>query len=101
MKINTKTTLKTLAGDVLKTSDGKDFFLSEALGNILVASETGGKYKLYTLATSFATSDEVEVDGADLRLIKDAVESTKVYNALISGQLLQMLEEKTEAPKKK
>lgn len=101
MKINTTQTLKSLKGENLKTPSGETFTVGEALGNILTSSETGGKFKLFTLAHKIANEDSVDVDGADLRLIKDSVESTKVYSALVSGQLLEILEEKKEVSKKK
>lgn len=94
MKINTKTTLKDLKGDVIKNIDQTDFLVGDAIGNILVTDETAGKYKLYTLAQKFAVEDEVEVDGPDLVMIKKAVEDTKRYNALVAGQILQILETK-------
>jgi hypothetical protein len=94
MKIKTKTILKTLKGEELKDPAGVLVAIGDTLGNILLASETGSKFKLYTLASKMATSDEIEVDDADLKLIKDAVESTKIYNALVAGQILQILETK-------
>lgn len=88
MKINTKTPLKTLKGDVIS-----ELNVGDAIANILASSETGGKLKLFILAQKFATEDQVEVDSADLGLIKTAVESSKVYTVLVTGQVLQILEE--------
>lgn len=91
MKINAKAPIKDLKGQ--EVLNGKEAFtVGDALGNILTADKTGGKLKLYSLATKFATKDSVEVDSADLALIKSAVDSTEFYNALVTGQLLEMLE---------
>lgn len=86
MKINTKEFIKNLKGD------NSDLTIGDAIGGILIASEAGGKMKMYVLAQKFANDDVVEVDSADLSLIKQSVEATKVYTNLVSGQLLVLLE---------
>lgn len=93
MIINCTIELKTLAGDVIMDSDNKAFTLGKALGNIIVGSEEQGKMKLYILGTKLFQNKKVEVDEADMNLIKKVVASTKVYGALIAGQCEQLLEE--------
>ncbi len=93
MKINTKTPLKTLKGEVINGATDQEFTIGDAISNILASSETGGKLKLFILAQKFATEDQVEVDSADLGLIKSAVEGSKAYTPLVSGQVLQILED--------
>lgn len=97
MKINTKQTIKTLQGVAMKSGDG-DFTVGEALGNLLANSETGGKLKLFILAQKFANQDEVDLDDADLSLVKNIVEDTKA-SALVIGQLLLLLEKTNEDSK--
>lgn len=93
MKINSKTTLKTLKGEAIKGAQDQDFTLGEAVSNILASTETGGKLKLFILAQKFATEDTIDVDTADLGLIKSSVENSKAYTTLVTGQILQILEE--------
>lgn len=91
MKIKTTNPILNLKGEPLK--DGDDTFtVGQAISSILTSHESGGKMKLFVLAKDFYSKPTVEIDSADLALIKSAVESTKIYNALVSGQLLVMLE---------
>lgn len=83
--------LKDLAGDYLKVGD-KDFTLGQALANIVVGDGTGGKMKLYTLGTRLYQNDSVEVDEADLALIKAAVKVSNAYGAVVVGQVESILE---------
>ena len=92
MKINTKIVLKNIKGENLKNED-KDFTLGEALSNVVVNAKEGGKMKLYILGTKLYQEVEVEVDDADLNLLKSVVKSSEVYNALILGQCEMLLEE--------
>jgi len=64
------------------------------LGNILLSDKTGGKMKLYVLATKFSQDKEVELDKADLELVRNAVSKTEIYNALVAGQIEVILSEK-------
>jgi hypothetical protein len=56
---------------------------------------------MYTLATNCANQDNVTVDDADLVLIKEAVESTELFNNLVTGQLIKMLNELKDEAKTK
>ena len=92
MKIETKITLKSLEGKELKTEAG-NLTLGEALSNILISSEVGGKMKLFTLAQKMYNDKSVEVDASDLSMIKECVKTTKIYNALVAGQVELILED--------
>lgn len=93
MKINTKQILVDLKGKTLKDADtGLDFNLSDALSVILVNCTEGDKMKMYVLAQKIVTEDEIDVDDADLKLIKQAVASTHSFNNLVTGQILVILE---------
>lgn len=91
MKIQTKTPIKDLAGDVIPSGKDGNFTVGIALSNILLDATQGGKMKLFILAQKIYSDAEVDVDGADLAIIKTAVETTENYNNLVNGQLLQML----------
>lgn len=92
MRINTQTVLKNLKGEPLQ-NEGKDYTLGDALANILSVDQTGGKMKLWLLAQKFSTNKEVELDTADLALVKTAAENTKSFTPLLAGQVLCLLEE--------
>lgn len=91
MKINTQTIVKNLKGEPLK-NEGNDYTLGEAIANILIADDGGGKMKMYVLAQKFMTQEVVDLDASDLALVKTAAERTKAYTALIAGQVLVLLE---------
>lgn len=96
MKINTKQKIKNLAGKDLL--DGEHpLTLGAAISYTLSNNDTGGKMKMYTLATDFYSKPSVDIDMADLALIKDAVEKTKAYNSFIAGQILFLLETSKDA----
>lgn len=86
MKINLK--------QFIKQIDGKDTELTvgQALSNITLTSDKGGKMKMFVLAQDFYKKDEIDLDAADLALIKSELETTKAYNVLVTGQILLLLE---------
>lgn len=90
MKINTKTALKDITGENLKTQTG-DLTLGEVLANIVLVDEGIGKLKGYSLGMKFAQEDEAELDEADMQVLKKAIETTKVYNNLVAGQTLSII----------
>jgi len=90
MLIKTDIKLKDMFGKELAGDD--PLTLGKALGNILGSSEEGGKMKLFILGSKLCQEENVEVDEADLNLIKNAVKKTKIYNAIVSGQCEFLLE---------
>ncbi len=91
MKINTKTVFKDLSGKELK--DGNEpLTLGIAIANILLTSKVNGKMKMFVLAQDFYNKESMEVDQADLSIIKKAAEETEGYNTIVTGQLLLILE---------
>jgi hypothetical protein len=94
MKINTDTKLKDLKGKDLELTVG------DALANIVVSHKDGGQMKVFVLAQKFATQKAVDVDEADLSLVKKAIEKNESYLPLVTGQLLIILE-KNETNKDK
>jgi regulator of RNase E activity RraB len=99
MKIKSKEVLKTLDDKPLMWTDKVEYTIGMALSNILLETKTGGKMKLFLLAQDLYKGKEIEVDNADLVLIKDAVERTEMHNNLVNGQLLMALN-KVEEKKK-
>lgn len=91
MKINTLTELKTLDKQLIMTAPNELLTLGKAIGNILVSSETMNKLKAYSLGLKFYENDEVELDDADFETLKNELETTKAYTALITGQVLMLL----------
>ncbi len=91
MQIQANKVVTTLSGKPY-TSDGKELTVGNVIAEALAGDTTGGKFKLYTLAQKFWNEPEVEVDAADLGLIKTAVENTKTYNNIIIGQVLGLLQ---------
>lgn len=90
-KINTQTILTNLKGETLKINE-TDYTLGEAIANILVTDESGGKMKTYILAQKFMNEPSVDLDASDFALVKAAVERTKSYTSLVAGQVLVLLE---------
>ena len=80
--------------DKLKNLNNTDSSLSigEALSNIVIASETGGKMKLFVLGKDLYSKEEIDLDESDIVLVKQAIEASKGYTALVTGQLLLLLE---------
>ena len=95
MKINTKKEIVDLAGKGIEVGDGKFYTVGIALSNILLGAKQGGQMKLFTLAQKCFSDEFVEVDKADISLIKKAIEDAdkERFNNLITGQLLIMLDE--------
>lgn len=100
MIIKTNTKITNLKGDAIRTSDEGDVTLGLAIANILLSAKDGGKMKMFSLAQKAYKDNSLEVDAADLALIKRSVESTEVYTNLISGQVLLLLEDVKEEEKK-
>lgn len=96
MTINNTEIIKTLKGDPYKGDDG-DLTVGLALSTVLQYATEGGKYKMGILAEKFYKNAKVEVDDADLSLIRSAVEKTEVFN---NNFMLSFLLDKLEKPVK-
>ncbi len=91
MKINTSKKVLTLKGEPYQ-SDGHDLKVGEVIAEALASSKMGGKMKLYSLALKSFTTDEVELDAADVALIKQSLEACDTYSTIIIGQVLEEVE---------
>lgn len=94
MKINAKETIKNMDGEDAKGAEGVVLTVGMAIANVLLSAKEGGKMKMFVLAKKFWDDKMVEVDEADLSMIKIAVEKTDIYNTLVIGQLLLLLNSK-------
>ena len=92
MKINTKAILTNFEGKPLLNEDKTEVTVGEALSSVLINAKHGGKMKIFVLAEKIYKEPEVEVDTADLSLIKDACEKSEIFTVLVLGQLLKILE---------
>lgn len=91
MKINLEQVLVNVKGEALK-EEGVNFTLGQALANILVSSNEGGKMKLWILAQKFYQGGEIEIDASDLALLKTVVSKSQAYNgSLVLGQVETLL----------
>ena len=91
--IKTKEILKNLKGVDLKNESNESITIGEALSNILLSDKIGGKLKCFSLAQRLYSDPMLEVDDSDFKLIKESVERNEIYNNLVSGQLLSILED--------
>lgn len=92
MKINASAPILTLKGEPYKLDDNA-LTLGQVCAEALASDKTGGKMKLYTLSDKLFKGGEVEVDAADLAMIKRAVNDSPSYNNIINGQALLLLED--------
>ena len=68
--------------------------MGEAIANMLLGTQEvpwEQKLKLFLLAQKLIKDKEVGLDIADFELVKKSVESSKVYNLLVSGQVIEIL----------
>ena len=92
MTINALQELQSLDGKPLKSGE-EVLTLGKAISNILLSDETNGKMKLFVLAQKFYNEASIELDTSDLALVKGAVQKSKIYSAIVSGQVEKILEE--------
>lgn len=88
--------MNTLKGEPY-TVDNLPLTVGQVIAEALAVDKTGGKMKVYALANKCFNNASVEVDGADLVMIKRAVNDSTAYNNIINGQVLMALESSTDA----
>ena len=91
MKINANKGVTLLDGKTPLKQNDVDLTIGVAIATALVNSD-GEPIKTYELAKKFNDGGTIEVDTADLKLVKAAVTKYPNYNALVKGQVLVMLE---------
>lgn len=92
MKIKTGEKVLTLKGEAYQQND-QDLLVGHVIAEALAGDRTGGKMKMFLLAQKAYSEAELEVDQADMTLIKKSVEECTSYNNVIIGQVLAKLEE--------
>lgn len=91
--IKTKTELKTLKGEVLKDGQGTVWYLGDTIANIL-AGKTNNPSLAWQLGKKFATEDSVELKAEDIVFLKKEIEAFPSYGAIVTGQIIEILEAK-------
>lgn len=91
MKIKTGERVKNLDGKPYQ-QEGKDLTAGKVIAEALAGDKAGGKMKMYLLAQKAYDEEAMDVDAADLALIKQSVEKCETYNNLIVGQVIAILE---------
>lgn len=93
MKIKCKEVLKTLQGQPIK--DGKEeLTLGMTVANILLQPRQDKKFstlKAFSLAQKFFNENEVDLDDADLKTLKELLETDTFFSPLVTGQILKIL----------
>jgi hypothetical protein len=90
MKLNTKIALKNFKGEDIKI-EKEVITVSIVLSNILASTQENPQ-KSWFLGKEIATKDEVTLKAEDIVFIKKQIESNKQYTALITGQIIEMLD---------
>lgn len=90
MKINASEKVLNLKGEAFKNGT-EDVMVGNVIADILSVSKAGGKMKMYALAQKFFQGGDVEIDAADMALVKNAVESTEGYSNVVLGFILTFL----------
>lgn len=95
MKIDLKKEINTLNGTPFKADEKSTLTVGLVIAEALLNDQTISKIKGYSLSLKAYESKELDVDDADLTLIKKALQDCKSYaphTTLIFGQVLTHLE---------
>lgn len=90
-KINASQVIVNFEGQALKNAD-KDLTIGQALANILLSYTKGEKMRNFLLAKDFYKGGDIELNTADISLLKTACEACEIYNNLVLGQILEIIE---------
>jgi len=94
MTIDTKQPILQLNGKPFVIDEaGTILTLGEAIAECLGVSDEGGKHKIFILARKFYEGDVSGIDKADMAMTKNVIERTKRYNAIIAGQIIDIIDE--------
>lgn len=98
IKINTKQSLKDLKGENLKNGE-HDLDIGTVLG-ITLSGKVSNPTLGYALAKKFSNDKDVELKAEDVVFIKKELEANDQWTALVSGQILEILDGTKEKPTK-
>ena len=91
-KINTKQQLVSFKGEpILEAESKKVITVGEVLANIMAGSVSNPALG-WSLGKKFATQDSVDLKAEEVVFLKKAIEENKILTALVSGQLLEIIE---------
>ena len=97
MKIQAKEQIQTLDGKNVVDQNEVPLTVGQAISNMLLAPRKNGVYvfdkmKSYILAQKFYEDKDVEIDAADLKNLRQVVETDTLYGPLVSGRVLIALD---------
>jgi len=89
MKLNFDFPIKDLNGQNIK-ENGQEVHFYKILGMSIMSPEIkiGDVIKKFNLATKIYNDKEVDVDDADLQILKEIVKTSNVFVPLVQAQLL-------------
>ena len=99
MKINASEKVLNLKGEAFKNGTD-EVTIGQVVSDILSVSKAGGKMKMYAMAQKFYDGGEVDLDAADVGVVKNALETTEGYSNVVIGFILTMIDEAQAADKK-
>lgn len=91
MKLNLDKNLLSLGGEPLEGGN-----MAKILANTLANSSQGNVIKFYDWAVRLYNEGEIEVDRADMSVLKQVIESNQNLTILAKAQLLAELDKTTE-----
>ena len=79
----------------LKSLDGNDLDLTlgQAIANVLVNEKQDDPLRAYALANDIYKAENLDLNASDTTYITDSVKKSKIFTALVTGQILKMLQE--------
>ena len=93
--IKTNIVIKTFNGENVKKSEKDDLQIGEAISNVLGMAQSNPSLA-WQFGKKFATEESVDLKAEDVVYLKKELETSKVYNAMILGQIIEILEAKDE-----
>ncbi len=96
--IKTNTEVVNFEGEALKQTnhlDSEVLTVGVAISTVL-ASHTENPARCWQLGKAFATEKEVDLKAEDVVFIKEALGKTKAFIAIVTGQVIELLDSKEE-----
>lgn len=94
IKIKTNTALTNFKGEELK--NGEHVLDVGTAVSMVLGGKVSNPTLGYTLGKKFANEKEVELKAEDVVFIKKELEAQELWNALVVGQLIELLDGKKE-----
>jgi hypothetical protein len=90
MKLNTKQVLVNFKNEELKNGE-KSLTIADVLCMVL-SGKVSNPVKGWYLGKEIATKDEVTLKAEDIVFLKKELEATEIWNAIVVGQMIEMLD---------